>query len=566
MATSDPISFPDPARSELESTIEQLVAQAQRVLATQGRLRSLLRANRLVVEELELTEVLRRIVEAALDLVDAKFGALGVIGPDGRLEQFIHVGISAEIAAAIGDLPRGDGILGAVIDAAMPIRLEHLGDDPRAVGFPPHHPPMEGFLGVPIRVRGEIYGNLYLTSPTAGAFSSEDEELVGVLAATAGIAIENARLFAASVRREKWGAALTDVSAALLSGEADTLAVVVEHVAALVDAELVTVVVESGTPNVLSVAAARGRGSSEIQDHLYRAEGTLVGRALVSGAPVLAEGQEPDEMVDGQAAFGPTFVLPLAASGHSIGALSVSRAVGAIPFSTTDLAMATEFGAQASVALEVARGRADRQQLELFDDRTRIARDLHDHVIQRLFGAGLSLQSVAGRVPEVLQDSIRAQVDVIDAAISEIRTVVFALSAPAPGAENSLRHRLLDIVSEAGSNMTAPPRLAFSGPVDLLIRGPLADDVTAVVRESLTNVARHAEAANCEVDVTVDDDELRVRVHDDGVGFSPGSRSSGTANLAARAENLGGSYSIDGGAETGTSVLWRVPASAWGSA
>ena len=565
MATSEPISFPDPARSDLESTIEQLVAQAQRVLATQGRLRSLLRANRLVVEELELTEVLRHIVEAAVDLVDAQYGALGVIGPDGRLEQFIHVGVTEEDAEAIGELPRGHGILGAVIDDAMPIRLEHLGDDPRAVGFPPHHPAMEGFLGVPIRVRGEVYGNLYLTSPVAGAFSAEDEELVGVLAGTAGIAIENARLFDAALRREKWGAALTDVSSALLSGEADTLLVVVEHVAALVEADLVAVVVERNGSGVLSVAAARGEGAPLIHNRLYRAEGTLVGRALASGAPVLADRQEPDEMVEGQPAFGPTFVLPLEASGHTIGALSISRRLDAAPFSVMDLAMATEFGAQASVALEVARGRSDREQLELFDDRSRIARDLHDHVIQRLFGAGLSLQSVAGRAPAGIQETILAQVETIDAAISEIRTVVFALSSTVSAADDSLRHRLLDIVSEAGSNMFTPPRLAFSGPVDLLVRGLLADDVTAVVRESLVNVARHAEAANCEVDVTVDDDELRVRIQDDGVGFVAGSRSSGTANLAARAERLGGSYSIEGEPGRGTAVLWRVPAAAWAS-
>ena len=565
MATSDPITFPDPARSDLETTIEQLVSQAQRVLATQGRLRSLLRANRLVVEELELTEVLRRIVEAALDLVDARYGALGVIGSDGRLEQFIHVGMSQQEADAIGNLPRGEGILGAVIDAAEPIRLEHLGDDPRSVGFPEHHPAMEGFLGVPIRVRGEVYGNLYLTSPLAGAFSSEDEELVGVLAATAGIAIDNARLFDTAVLREKWGAALTDVSSALLSGEADTLAVVVDHVAALVDADMVTIVVQSEAPGVLTVAAARGAGSTLIRDHQYRAEGTLVGRALNSAAPVLAERQEADEMVEGQGAFGPTFVLPLEAFGHSIGALSVSRGVDGSPFSVTELAMATEFGAQASVALEVARGRSDRELLELFDDRSRIARDLHDHVIQRLFGAGLSLQSVAGRAPAALQQSILDQVDVIDAAISEIRTVVFALSRTPLAMEESLRHRLLDIVSEAGSSMPAPPRLAFAGPVDLLIRGPLADDVTAVVRESLTNVARHADAANCEVDVSVDDDELRIRIQDDGVGFVAGSRSSGTENLAARAERLGGTYSIEGEPGRGTQVLWRVPVAAWES-
>ena len=250
--------------------------------------------------------------------------------------------------------------------------------------------------------------------------------------------------------------------------------------------------------------------------------------------------------------------MPLAAFGHSIGALSVSRRATGPTFSTTDLAMASEFAAQASVALELARGRLDREALELLDDRSRIARDLHDHVIQRLFGAGLTLQSVAGRAPGAVGDAIREQVDAIDAAISEIRTVIFALSSSTRHDE-SLRHRLLDVVTDAGAMLASPPRLSFSGPVDLLIRGELADDVTAVVRESVSNVARHADAANCEIHVGVDDHEIRVRIDDDGRGYTPGPRASGTANLAARAEELGGGYTIERRAEGGTRVLWRAP-------
>ncbi|MDP9027520.1 MAG: GAF domain-containing protein, partial [Actinomycetota bacterium] len=339
---SEPIVFPDPARAEFEITIGQLVEQAQRVLATQGRLRSLISANRLVVEGLELGEVLRRIVEAGLELVDARYGALGVIGPDGRLEQFIHVGLSAQDAAEIGQLPRGLGLLGAVIDAATPIRLHDLHVDPRSVGFPAHHPAMDGFLGVPIRVRGEVYGNLYLTDPGAGAFSAEDEELVMVLASTAGIAIENARLFDMARRREQWSAALADVSAALLSGDGDTLSVVVDHVASLVDADLVCIVVASDAQGMLDVAAARGIDSELMLGRRYEAAGSLTGRALASGEPVLVDGQDAGEFVSWQPGLGPTFVVPLAAFGHSIGALSVSRRADGPTFTTTDLAMASE--------------------------------------------------------------------------------------------------------------------------------------------------------------------------------------------------------------------------------
>ncbi|MDP9028488.1 MAG: histidine kinase, partial [Actinomycetota bacterium] len=225
---------------------------------------------------------------------------------------------------------------------------------------------------------------------------------------------------------------------------------------------------------------------------------------------------------------------------------------------TTDLAMASEFAAQASVALELARGRLDREALELLDDRSRIARDLHDHVIQQLFGAGLSLQSAAGRAPGAVGDAIREQVDAIDAAISEIRTVIFALSS-STRRDASLRHRLLDVVTDAGVMLPSAPRLSFAGPVDLLIRGELADDVTAVIRESVSNVARHAEASNCEIHVAVDDREVLVRIDDDGRGYTPGPRASGTANLASRAIELGGQYSIERRAEGGTRVLWRSP-------
>ncbi len=556
MATSDPITFPDAARSELERTIGNLVEQAQLVLATQGRLRSLLHANRLVVEELELTEVLRRIVEAAVDLVDARYGALGVLGADGRLEQFIHVGLTPDEADAIGHLPRGDGVLGAVIDARQAIRLSHLEADPRSAGFPAHHPAMEGFLGVPIRVRGEVYGDLYLTNPAAGVFSSEDEELVGVLASTAGIAIENARLFDVARRRERWSSALADVNAALLSGDSDSLPVVVEHVASLVDADLVCIVVAGDETGTLTVAAARGADSDTVNGKSYAETGSLVGRALASGEPILVSDFEVD-FAAWQPALTENFVVPLAAFGHSIGALSVSRRSGAPMFSETERAMATEFAAQASVALELARGRLDRQALELLDDRSRIARDLHDHVIQRLFGAGLSLQSAAGRAPDEVGGAIRVQVDTIDAAISEIRTVIFALSAP--GRSESVRHRLLDAVSEVGSTMPAAPRIAFSGPVDLLVRDGLADAVVAVVRESLSNVARHAQAATCDIEVGVDDHQVRVQLVDDGVGYSPGGRASGTANLEARAREFGGEYSIEARPSGGTRVLWTAP-------
>lgn len=550
------LTFPDTPRSELERTIEELVDRAQRVLVTQERLRSLLRANRVVVEELELAEVLRRIAEAAVELVDAQYGALGVIDPDGGLEQFIHVGMPDETATAIGHLPEGHGLLGAVIETGAPIRLAHLHDDPRSAGFPRHHPEMDAFLGVPIRVRDEVFGNLYLTNPRRGVFTSEDEELISVLAATAGIAIENARLFEDARRRERWSAAVARVTSDILSGETDSLAAIAGEIAQLVRADLVCIVVPA-PDDQLRIAAAEGNDAEGLRGREYPAAGTLVLAAITSNEPVLSDGPGMATF-DWQPETGPTLVTPLATSDGTVGALTVSRAPGAARFSAADLETASEFAAQASVAMEIAQGRRDRQRLELSEDRARIARDLHDHVIQRLFGAGLSLQSAAALTTEPARSTIVEQVDAIDAAIAEIRTVVFALSAAPRGSETTVRHRLLDLVNELDSTLGAAARLSFAGPVDLLVRDLLADEVVAVVRESLTNVARHAQASTCQIEIAVDD-RVRIQVDDDGVGYQPGGRASGTANLAERAARRGGEFLIAERDEGGTRVLWTVP-------
>ena len=552
------IAFPDGPRSELERTIGELVERAEQVLRTQGRLRSLLQANRIVVEELELEQVLRRIAEAAVSLVDAQYGALGVIAPDGHLEQFIHVGVPDDQATKIGHLPEGRGLLGAVIDERRSIRLEHLSDDPRSAGFPAHHPDMDGFLGVPIRVRDEVYGNLYLTNRVGGSFTQEDEELVTALAATAGAAIDNARLFDDSRRRQRWSAALAEVTSALLSGGSDdVLGVVADRVASVIDADLVCVVVPIDVETLL-VDTARGEGSSELSGLRYPAAGSLVGAALESGHVAVSSDGEGIGPVDGRPAWGPTVAIPLVAFARPLGALTISRAVDGRRFTTAELEMAADFATQASVAIELARGRADRQRLELVEDRNRIARDLHDHVIQRLFGSGMSLQAIASTAPESTRSAIGEQVDAIDAAIAEIRTAVYALTAR-PEASPALRHRVLDVVAEATPGLASAPRLTFGGPVDLLVDGALADDVVAVVREGLSNVARHAAARTADVSIVVDEHQVAVTIDDDGRGMAHASRrSSGTANLRARAEQHGGELTVLGREAGGTRLTWTV--------
>lgn len=555
------MTFPDGPRSELERSIEGLMANAQRVLRTQGRLRSLLQANHLVVEELELEQVLRRIVQAAADLVGARYAALGVIAPDGHLEQFLHTGLDAQQVEAIGPLPSGRGILGAVIDQAQPIRLEHLGRDPRSSGFPANHPTMEGFLGVPIRVRGEVFGNLYLTTDDGRSFSDDDEELVEALAATAGAAISNARLYDEAGRRERWSSALAEVTAALLSptddGQ-DVLTVVADRVAGLIDADEVCIIVPESDSGSLRVAVARGHDAAAIQGHTYPAAGTLAARAIAGGYAVASDSGESSVPGLGREA-GPTLVVPLIALGQPLGVLSLSRAVGGARFSRSDVEMASEFGTHASVAIEMARGRADSHRLELVEDRNRIARDLHDHVIQRLFGAGLALQGLSLTLPATAREQVADQIDTIDAAIADIRTAVFALSTKASGPSPKLRHRVLDIVSELAAALPSSPRLSFSGPVDTLLVGDLAADVTAVVRETLSNVARHAAATTCSVTVSITDENIEVVVEDDGRGFAGATRSSGTRNLADRAAARGGEFTLTARDPSGTRAAWVIP-------
>ena len=564
MSRFERLEFPDAPRSDLERTIDELVTSAQRVLATQGRLRHLLDANRSVVEELELEQVLRRIVEAAVSLVDAEYGALGVIAPDGHLEQFIHVGIPDDDARIIGHLPEGHGLLGAVVVAAEPIRLERLGDDSRSSGFPAHHPVMDGFLGVPIRVRNEVYGNLYLTNPANGTFSQEDEDLVTALAATAGIAIDNARLFDETRRRQRWSAATAAVTSALLADDSgDVLDLVADRVASFVDADLVCVVVQGKAEGTLVIATARGVEAPRVIGTVFAAEGTLVGRALLERTTITEDATTSAVRQDWSPDLGPTVAIPLAALDRSLGALTIARAVGGPPFTAAELEMAADFAAQASLAIELARGRVDSVQLELVQDRNRIARDLHDHVIQRLFASGLSLQSLVGSVPPEVRDSLSEQVDAIDAAIAQIRTAVFTLGSRSVAGTAGLRSRVLEVVSELTPHLASTPALTFSGPVDLMIAGDFAADVIAVVREGLTNIARHANASECSIDVSIVEATVVVRIEDDGDGISEAStRSSGSANLVDRAAAYGGDFALLPRRPRGTLLLWRAPITA----
>lgn len=561
MASHDELfTNPDQPRAELDRALGDLVDRAQDVLATQGRLRALLRANLAVVEHLELPVVLERIVEAAVELVGSQYGALGVIAPGGGLEQFIHVGIPPEQAKIIGHLPEGHGLLGALIDDPRPIRLEHLHDDSRSSGFPAGHPAMESFLGVPIRVRDEVYGNLYLSNQASGTFSREDEQLVESLAASAGFAIDNARLFTETRRRQAWSAASAEITAAMLSSDqSDSLSTLVSRVLVLAESDLVCMILPGSAEGTLVVELARGDGEAELLGRNFPSAGTLVGSVLEGKQPRLVGDGSPDsDLFSTGRELGPMMAVPLISSGRAEGALLVARMAGGLHFTASDLEMAADFAGQASLAVQLARARASEQRMLLLEDRGRIARDLHDHVIQQLFGTGLELQSVAGSIESpVDRERILQSVAHLDTAVTQIRTVIFALSAR-ENARDSVRHRIIDLANDIASGLQKSPTVAFTGPVDLVVTGELADDVVAVTREALSNAAKHAHADQTGVTLDVVDGMIHLVISDNGGGITDTSRRSGLANLEARATARGGSFVVDTGTG-GTRLGWSVP-------
>ncbi|MFY0407410.1 GAF domain-containing protein [Solicola sp. PLA-1-18] len=539
--------------------------RAAELMRSQARLRRLVDVNQSLVEQVDLARLLRRLVESAVDLLNARYGALAVTRPDGGLEQFIHVGVDEQVAGRVGHPPRGTGILGSLVDDPGPIRLTDVSADSRSVGFPAGHPPMRGLLGVPIRVGADVYGSLYLTDRLEGDFTAEDQELAQALAATAGLAISNARLLADSRHRERWAAASAQITRELLlDGSDDALDLIAERVLELVDADLVAVVLPGGSDDLLTIHSIVGLHAEEVRELPVTRRGSLVGRALDAGRPLLVD---DFNQIDGLTAipgdrrrlFGAGMALPLVAGRTAGGALSVLRRAGAPAFVDRDLELVGSFAGQAALALERADAQRRLGAMQLLEDRDRIARDLHDHVIQRLFASGLALQGLAAatdardraaRVSRLIED--------LDQTIGQIRTSIFALRGD-DGPVARLRTRVLHVLRDVAPVTGSTPSARFEGAVDATIVDDLADDVLAVVREAATNAGRHAQASHVQVLVAVDATHVRVVVEDDGVGLGATERRSGLANLQARAHVRGGRFSLGDATPAGTRLTWTAP-------
>jgi len=564
--------FSDVPTLEFDELLRQLINRAQEVAATQGRLRGLLRANQTVVGNLTLPVLLRRIVEAACELAKARYGALGVIDTTGGLEQFVHVGMDVDAVARIGHLPEGKGLLGALIEDQRPIRLQKMTDDPRSVGFPEGHPPMTSFLGVPVRVRDEVFGNLYLSECENGEFTAEDEELVSALAATAGVAIENARLYEEARRRQDWLQASTEVSQQLLSAEGEEpLLLIARRACQIADADVVTVVLPTPDGQRLIVEVAAGKGAEDLTAFTFPIENTLAGLVLHSGNPILVGDADEDPSytvhLSQVLAVGPVMVLPLGSPQAVRGALVIGRLRGRHRFADADLEMAMTFANHAAIALELADARTDQQRLVLLEDRDRIARDLHDHVTQRLFAIGLTVQSVANVLGgDETASRLTRVVSDIDETIRQTRTSIFQLRGPLGPETGTVRTRLLIVAAEVSGVLGFEPQVRFSGPIDAVVPEPVVEDLVAVLREALTNAARHAHASRVDVDIAATTLELSLTVADDGVGLGDTQRRSGLANLRQRAELHGGSLTLTrseweraASDPEGTRLIWTIP-------
>ncbi len=517
-------------RAELDELLRELLGRVHGVVDERERLRLLLDAVLAVNGDLNIDGVLQRIVGTTARLVGARYVALGVLAraPGKRLRAFVHHGLTDEQVAAIGDLPHGHGLLGLIIDRPEPLRLREIDSHPASSGFPAHHPPMHSFLGVPVRSRDRVYGNLYLSEKEDGLdFTDRDEEVVVALAAAAGVALENAELYEEAHRREAWATATAEATQTIGRSRYDEEAR---------DAVARSARETAGADEAAIVAADDAR------------EGSPEARALAGGGPVR----------DAEACV---VAVPLRSPTGTSGPLEALvlrwRVERSEEMHALDLSLPSRFAAQVALAAEAARGREHAERLAVLEDRDRIGRDLHDLVIQRLFAVSLSLDNAARRSgDERFAGRASRAVDDLDQTIKDIRRTIFALSTP-DGSED-IQSEVTRMVDRAAATLKFRPALTFAGPVRAVIDADLAPDLLAVLGEALSNASRHAGARAVEVELSAGS-EVCLLVADDGRGLPDEVAESGLSNMRERARRHGGTMSIDSGSG-GTRLVWCVPA------
>ncbi|MGW5379809.1 GAF domain-containing protein [Nocardia sp. NPDC003999] len=568
-ASADPYSVRDTlSQLRLRELLGEVKDRIEQIIDARDRMDGLVEAMLTVTSGLDLNRTLRTIVHTAISLVDARYGALGVRGHDQQLTQFIYEGIDEPTRELIGDLPQGHGVLGLLFSQPKPIRLDNLADHPSSVGFPAHHPPMRTFLGVPVRIRDEVFGNLYLTEKAGGQpFTEDDEVIVRALAAAAGIAIDNAHLYESARTRQAWIEATRDITTEFLAGTApgQVLTHLVEATHRLTGSErtyLAVVPDSEGPPEeITELLITHTAGATHDQRLIKLPLGdTTIGQAFRQRSPQRVDDARRADLGKIFPDAGPALVLPMQTSDSTVGVLVALRAVESAPYNNEILELTSAFTDQAALAMQLADAQRRMRELDILSDRDRIARDLHDHVIQRLFAVGLSLQGTVPRtrVPEVRERITEAINDLQDV-VQEIRTSIFDLHG---GDSARVRQRIEEAIRQQTAPSGIRTSVRISGPLSV-IDPELADHAEAVVREAVSNAVRHSGADTVSVEITVADD-LIIVVEDDGCGVPTDVAPSGLTNLARRAEEAAGTFTVTAGTEpdgrtAGTRLCWQVP-------
>jgi two-component system, NarL family, sensor histidine kinase DevS len=542
------------------------------VSSDENRLRALVETGVAITSELSLDALLQRLVESAAELTGARYAALGVIdGRGSELERFLTTGIDAETQAAIGDLPRGRGILGVLILEDAPLRLHNLGDDPRSVGFPPNHPQMSTFLGVPVHLRGVAYGNLYLTEKASGEdFTDEDQELVELLASQAAVAIENARLYEAATGWSKQLESLNEVGNALAT-ETDLdrlLDLVVRRLRELLDARLVTVLLPSGEDGLRFAAVAGER--TELAGSTITRSTSKSGRVLERGRSERADSVLDDPDVDHEAMrlIGARSGLwvPLLVRGRAIGVLAAHDKLGSdVRFTDTDLRLAETFGARAALAVDLSeriaqdsfRRVVEAQELE----RRRLARELHDETGQALTSILLGLKALEERIADPASRAAAEELrELVVSTLQDVRRLAVELRPSALddfGLVAALERLTASFTEQTGISVDFQTALA-----DERLPEEVETALYRIVQESLTNVVKHARARRVSILLARKGSTVKAVVEDDGRGFEPAGQTGdgyGLVGMRERLALLGGRLQVESGRDAGTTIAAEVP-------
>ena len=548
--------------------VSRMHEQLDELLAARDQMEQLLRLIVEIGSDLDLDATLRRIVLAARKLTSAPYGAVAVRDPDGALLSFVHEGIDADAARRIGPLPVGKGVLSLSLLDTPALRLEDLTKHPTAVGFPQHHPPMRAFLGVPITIRGTVFGNLYLTHGEPGRlFSESDEVAARALALAAAVAIDNAQIFERERTSVKWMDASREITTALLSSvepSRTALQLIAQRACALTEAEqaIVLVPVDADLPvdevDVLVVAAAVGLNASEVIGQRIPVDASSSGAVFRSGKPLITEALSYPIQAFTDVGQRSAILMPLRTHDEVAGVIAVARSADQPPFDDSYLDLVSDFATHAAIALMLASGREHARQLTIVAERERIAHDLHDHVIQRLFAAGMDLQGTVARArsPEVVE-RLNRTLDDLQTIIEEIRTTIFQLRSPSDN-DGGFRNRIQRVVADLTENRDIVTTVRMHGPMTA-ISGELAEHAEAVTAEAVSNAVRHSGASRLTVEVSVAD-MLTLDIIDNGCGMPVDNpRRSGLANMSYRAGQVGGRCEVTNPPEGGTRVHWTAP-------